>query len=121
MTSLAGVILSGAKNLNPCRVLARKTQTYPLPIGQPSAFVTTIHGSSDSPAFPMTCQGSPRPAIAWQTLHVVALFQQMRGEGMARLVEVAGGGPGGRALEPGFRQAVGDEADDALWGPSGSR
>ena len=31
MTSLASVILSGAKNLNSCRVLARKVQTDPLP------------------------------------------------------------------------------------------
>ena len=31
MTSLAGVILSGAKNLNSCGVLARKSQIDPLP------------------------------------------------------------------------------------------
>ena len=31
MTSLASVILSGAKNLNSCRALARKSQTDPLP------------------------------------------------------------------------------------------
>jgi hypothetical protein len=32
MTGLASVILSGAKNLNSCRVLARKVQTDPLPV-----------------------------------------------------------------------------------------
>ena len=31
MTSLASVILSGAKNLNSCRAMARKSQTDPLP------------------------------------------------------------------------------------------
>jgi hypothetical protein len=33
MTSLASVILSGAKNLNSCRALAHKSQTDPLPKG----------------------------------------------------------------------------------------
>jgi len=33
MTGLASVILSTAKNLNFCRVLARKVQTDPLPAG----------------------------------------------------------------------------------------
>jgi len=38
---------------------------------------------------------------------------------MAPFVEVAGGGPGGRAPDLGFPQAVGDEVDDALLGLGG--
>ena len=34
MTDLASVILSGAKNLNSCRAMARKSQTDPLPFLQ---------------------------------------------------------------------------------------
>ena len=34
MTSLASVVLSGAKNLNSCRATVRKPQTDPLPIAQ---------------------------------------------------------------------------------------
>jgi hypothetical protein len=45
---------------------------------------------------------------------VVAVFLKMRRGEMARLVEVAAGGDGGRAPDLGFPQAVGDEVDDAL-------
>ena len=46
MTSLASVILSGAKNLNSCRTLARKSQTDPPPenvIERAVALETTDH------------------------------------------------------------------------------
>ena len=44
----------------------------------------------------------------------------MRGEGMARLVEVAAGGGGGLKAYAGFPELFGDEVDDALPGLEGA-
>ena len=52
--------------------------------------------------------------------YVISIFQQVSGEGMARLVEVAAGGGGWLALHARFPQAVGDEVDDARRGLEGS-
>jgi hypothetical protein len=51
---------------------------------------------------------------------VVAVFEQVRGEGMALLVKVAAGGAGGRAPDLRLPEPVGDEVDDALLGWEGS-
>jgi hypothetical protein len=45
---------------------------------------------------------------------VIAILGQVRGQGTARLVEVAAGGAGRHAPDLGFPQAVGNEVDDAL-------
>ena len=42
MTSLASVILSGAKNLSSCRAMTRKSQTDPLLEAEASSYCRTI-------------------------------------------------------------------------------
>ena len=45
---------------------------------------------------------------------VTAVFERVCREGMARSVDVAAGCAGGRAPDPGFPEAVGEEVDDTL-------